>query len=97
MYCGKLLVFKKGSRFSMHYHMKKDETWYVHDGTLTLRWIETENATPHQEVLRAGDVIRNKPGEPHQIEALSDATIFEVSTQHFDEDSYRISRGDSQA
>ena len=28
-YCGKLLVFKLGARFSMHYHMKKDETWYV--------------------------------------------------------------------
>ena len=29
MYCGKLLIFKKGCRFSMHYHLIKDETWYV--------------------------------------------------------------------
>mgnify|MGYP005812580773 CR=1 FL=1 len=97
MYCGKLLVFNKGSRFSMHYHMKKDETWYLYKGTITLRWIDTKTATPRQEVIREGDVIRNRPGEPHQVEALTDAVIFEVSTQHFDEDSYRISRGDSQS
>jgi len=29
LYCGKLLRFKQGAKFSMHYHMIKDETWYV--------------------------------------------------------------------
>ena len=24
LYCGKLLVFKKGAKFSMHYHLIKD-------------------------------------------------------------------------
>jgi len=28
-YCGKILFFKKGCKFSMHYHMIKQETWYV--------------------------------------------------------------------
>ena len=32
MYCGKLLRFKQGAKFSMHYHMIKDETWYVDKG-----------------------------------------------------------------
>ena len=32
-YCGKLLVFtKQGNKFSMHYHLKKKETWYVQSG-----------------------------------------------------------------
>jgi mannose-6-phosphate isomerase-like protein (cupin superfamily) len=96
MYCGKLLRFNKGARFSMHFHMKKDETWYLAEGTIRLNWIDTTDASKKQEVLRAGDVIRNRPGEPHQVEALSDAVIFEVSTTHFDEDSYRVERGDSQ-
>ena len=96
MYCGKLLRFNKGARFSMHFHMKKDETWYISEGTFRLLWIDTTDASKKQEVLRAGDVIRNRPGEPHQVEALSDAVIFEVSTTHFDEDSYRVERGDSQ-
>jgi len=30
------------------------------------------------------------------LEALTDGTVFEVSTQHFDSDSYRVWRGDSQ-
>ena len=34
-YCGKVLVFKKGAEFSMHYHMIKDETWYVESGEFT--------------------------------------------------------------
>ena len=28
-YCLKILSFKKHSSFSMHYHIKKEETWYV--------------------------------------------------------------------
>ena len=96
MYCGKLLRFDKGSRFSMHFHMKKDETWYLAEGTIRLNWIDTKDASKRSEVVRVGEVIRNRPGEPHQVEALSDAVIFEVSTTHFDEDSYRVERGDSQ-
>ena len=37
------------------------------------------------------------PGQPHQMLALTEgATIFEVSTQHFDYDSYRVKPGSSQ-
>ena len=96
LYCGKLLQFKKGSKFSMHFHMKKDETWYVNEGLIRLNWIDTDNAEIHSEQLKAGDVWRNEPGEPHQVEAIEDTVIFEVSTQHFDEDSYRVMPGDSQ-
>ena len=28
-YCGKLLVFKAHKQFSMHYHLLKDEAWYI--------------------------------------------------------------------
>ena len=95
-YCGKLLNFKSGSKFSMHYHIAKDETWYVAKGTFVLYWIDPKTAEQHSETIGVGDVIRNYPGHPHQLEALEDSTIFEVSTQHFDHDSYRVSPGDSQ-
>jgi len=96
MYCGKLLRFNKGSKFSMHFHMKKDETWYLSEGTIKLNWIDTTDASRTTEIVECGGVIRNRPGEPHQVEALTDAIIFEVSTTHFDEDSYRVESGDSQ-
>ena len=94
MYCGKLLIFKKGCKFSMHYHLIKDETWYVDKGEFLYRWIDTETAETIEQKLKVGDVVRQRVGQPHQLIALTDGTVFEVSTQHFDEDSYRIQKGD---
>ena len=93
-YCGKLLVFtKSGNKFSMHYHMIKDETWYIQKGAFQFDWIDTENGERCYTQIQEGDVIEIKKGLPHQLTALTEeATIFEVSTQHFDEDSYRIYR-----
>jgi hypothetical protein len=93
-YCGKLLVFNNsGDKFSMHYHMIKDETWYVQKGAFQFDWIDTENGERCITEIQEGDVIEIKKGLPHQLIALTEgATIFEVSTQHFDDDSYRIYR-----
>jgi mannose-6-phosphate isomerase-like protein (cupin superfamily) len=96
LYCGKLLVFKQGAKFSMHYHMIKDETWYVDEGEFIYRWIDTETAIVNEQHLKVGDSVRQRPGQPHQLEAITDGVVFEVSTQHFDEDSYRVWKGDSQ-
>jgi mannose-6-phosphate isomerase-like protein (cupin superfamily) len=93
-YCGKLLVFtKSGNKFSMHYHMIKDETWYVQRGAFQFDWIDTENGERCYTQIQEGDVIEIKKGLPHQLTALTEeAIVFEVSTQHFDKDSYRIYR-----
>jgi mannose-6-phosphate isomerase-like protein (cupin superfamily) len=96
LYCGKLLCFNKGAKFSMHYHMIKDETWYVNEGLFTYRWIDTETAEVNEKMLRIGDTVRQMPGQPHQLEAMTEGEVFEVSTQHFDSDSYRVWKGDSQ-
>ena len=93
-YCGKLLVFNKiGDKFSMHYHMLKNETWYVQKGEFQFDWIDTEAAERNYTQLQEGDVVYIDKGLPHQLTALTDnATIMEVSTQHFDEDSYLVYR-----
>ena len=78
------------------YHLIKDETWYVEEGEFIYRWINTETAEVQEQVLKVGDTVRQFPGQPHQLEALTEGTVFEVSTQHFDSDSYRVWRGDSQ-
>ena len=96
-YCGKILRFsKKNSKFSMHYHIIKKESWYVGRGSFKYIWIDTETAETIEQKLKPGDVVRQRVGQPHQLEALTDGTVFEVSTQHFDEDSYRVWKGDSQ-
>jgi quercetin dioxygenase-like cupin family protein len=93
-YCGKILCFDKHKKFSMHYHIKKKETWYVAKGKFILNWINTQNGTMYSEYLSVGDVITNERGEPHQLFALEYSEVFEVSTKHYDEDSYRIYKGD---
>jgi len=92
-YCGKLLCFEKDKKFSMHYHIKKKETWYVSKGSFILIWVETDTGTTHTEYLKVGDVITNERGEPHQLIAIEDSEVFEVSTKHYDEDSFRMWKG----
>ena len=92
-YCGKLLCFEKDKKFSMHYHIKKKETWYVSKGSFILIWVETNTGTTYTEYLKVGDVITNERGEPHQLIALEDAEVFEVSTKHYDDDSFRMWKG----
>jgi mannose-6-phosphate isomerase-like protein (cupin superfamily) len=93
-YCGKLLVFPEaGNKFSMHYHMIKNETWYVQSGNFEFCYIDTENGTREITFLSVGDVVYIERGLPHQLKALlDDSVIMEVSTEHFDFDSYRIYR-----
>lgn len=95
-YCGKMLRFKEGSSFSMHYHIKKEETWCVVHGVLKLEYFNLETAERLERELREGDVVHLVPCVPHKLTALEDATVFEVSTQHFEDDSYRVEKGSSQ-
>lgn len=95
-YCGKILRFNKGSSFSMHYHIKKEETWCVTKGELKLEYFDLEKAERMTKTLEEGDVVHLKPCIPHKLTALEDSSVFEVSTQHFNEDSYRVEKGESQ-
>jgi quercetin dioxygenase-like cupin family protein len=97
LYCGKLLVFKANKQFSMHYHLLKDEAWYISKGKFEYKYINTESSELRSIIVKEGDCIHLMPGQPHQMLALTEgATIFEVSTQHFDSDSYRVLPGSSQ-
>jgi len=97
-YAGKFLHFENaGSKMSMHFHKEKDETWFVLSGKFILRIINTENAQINETVLEKGQVWRNAPLLPHQLEALeNNSVIVEVSTHDDPKDNYRIFQGDSQ-
>ena len=97
-YAGKFLEFSRaGSKFSMHFHRDKDESWVVISGSFKLTVIDTQDATVREIVLNKGDVWRNPPLLPHQLEALEDdSTIIEVSTADSAGDNYRVMPGDSQ-
>lgn len=100
-YCGKLLFFKAGKKCSYHYHKVKDETFYLQSGRMIIRYEEEKTdgedfclSKCKTEILEAGQKFYVPVGMCHQMEAITDCELFEFSTQHFDEDSYRIIKGD---
>ena len=95
-YCGKLLNFNSGAKFSMHFHKEKEETWFVQSGKFVVRWINTDTAQPREQELKEGAVWHNPPCFPHQLECIESGTIIEVSTPDSVEDNYRVMPGDSQ-
>ena len=95
-YCGKIMKFNQGAKFSMHFHAEKDETWYVLDGRFEVIWINTKDASRDSRILDAGDTWRNEPLLPHQLICIEEGNIIEVSTADSVEDNYRVFPGDSQ-
>ena len=94
-YCGQVLIFRCGANFSMHFHINKLETWYVRKGIFRLHLIKDSEKTIH--TLNVGDCITIAPGTVHQIFSLEEgSTLFEVSTEHYNSDSYRIFRNSPQ-
>ena len=97
-YCSKYLNFeKKGSKFSMHFHKGKHESWIVIAGSFKLSLINTKNAKIKNKILKKNDIWVNEPFLPHQLEALEDnSIILEVSTKDTKEDNFRVLPGNSQ-
>jgi mannose-6-phosphate isomerase-like protein (cupin superfamily) len=100
MYCGKILVLKGGKNCSLHYHKLKTETFYVAKGRLQMELTDLAGALKNPPEIREvfqmqeGDTLLLKPGMVHRFTGLAEETlIMEFSTQHFDEDSYRVLPG----
>ena len=94
-YCGKLLYFVKGKKCSWHYHKLKDEVFYIQSGKILVKYSnEDDIGSAKKTILTRGDNFHVYRGLRHQMVALEDTELFEFSTQHFDEDSIRIIKGD---
>jgi len=82
-YVGKILHIAAGEALSVQYHNVKDETVYLLSGELIYRiW---ENDQPVNVQLKIGEAFRITPGTIHQMEAVTDCDILEVSTPHLDD------------
>ena len=94
-YCGKLLHMIKGKKCSWHYHTLKDETFYLQEGKILLKYSDEDDIEHAKEViLNRGDKFHIYRGLRHQMFALEDSDLFEFSTQHFEHDSNRVIQGD---
>ena len=75
-YCGKLLVFKEGKSFSMHYHLLKDEAWYISKGKFLYKYIDTETAEQLSVEVTEGDCIHLMPGQPTKCWLLKKEVVY---------------------
>lgn len=102
-YCGKILYFHYGKKCSVHYHCDKDEVFFLLKGKLEIRFSDkdfTNNdilySSSHLKkiILLPGETFHVYPGLRHQMYALEESELLEISTFHKEEDSIRIEKGD---
>jgi N-acetylneuraminate synthase len=81
-YCKKIIILLPGQKHPMHYHKKKEETFQVlyGDVTIDLKGIEKE--------YKAGDIVVVERGEKHNFSSKNGAVFEEVSTTHYINDSF---------
>lgn len=85
-YVGKILHINAGHALSVQYHEVKDETVHLLSGQLIYRiWEQGKDSTPTNVDLRLGQSYRITPHTIHQMEAVTDCDILEVSTPHLDD------------
>jgi mannose-6-phosphate isomerase len=82
-YAGKVLFVKAGSQLSLQFHRHKDEAFLVQDGTLEL--VLGQKPDQRVERLGPGDSRHIAPGTIHRFRAVTDCTLFEVSTPELDD------------
>lgn len=82
-YAGKVLFIKAGSQLSLQYHEMKDEAFLVQDGRLEL--VIGAGDEQRVEPMGPGDSRHIPPGTVHRFRAVTDCTLFEVSTPELDD------------
>ena len=73
----------KGHALSLQYHVKKDETIFLHAGLLLFEIGEGEQLVKRE--MRPGDRVHVVPPTVHRMTAIEDCDIFEVSTPELDD------------
>ena len=82
-YVGKLLHINAGQALSVQYHNRKDETVYLLNGDLIYR-VKLGDELEDMRLTK-GQSFRITPGTVHQMEAITDCDILEVSTPELDD------------
>ena len=82
-YAAKILHVNTGQVLSCQYHHVKDETMHVLHGELILRL--GQGADLVERRFTQGESVHIAPGVIHQIEAIVDTDVLEVSTPELDD------------
>jgi mannose-6-phosphate isomerase len=83
-YVGKILHINAGQELSVQYHNKKDETVHLLSGEIIYR-VKGDADLLEDVQLKLGESFRITPGTVHQMLALTDCDVLEVSTPELDD------------
>lgn len=86
-YCLKYLIFFKNKQFSYHYHLLKKELWHCVYGSFECVM------DGNYFIFKQGDKIEIEPNVKHQLQAIKNSILVEVSTRSYTEDSIREIEG----
>lgn len=78
-YVGKILHINASKRLSLQRHDKKQESWYILNGSAKLIW-DNEKEELVETVLQYGFGYTCNVGQRHRLIATTDCDIIEVST-----------------
>ncbi|KUM05375.1 N-acetylneuraminate synthase family protein [Chromobacterium subtsugae] len=81
-YCKKLIVMLPEQTHPEQYHLKKEETFIVLYGDITI-WLDDE-----ERQAQAGDVITVQRGVRHRFHTRGGVVFEEISSTHYVDDSY---------
>jgi mannose-6-phosphate isomerase len=86
-YVGKIIHINAGHELSVQFHKKKDETIHLLSGEIVYRVQRDPRDQQHLEDVRLqiGESFRIVPGTVHQMVALTDCDVLEVSTPETDD------------
>lgn len=95
LYCGKIMELDKGKRCSIHYHKIKDETFHILSGSVQINLFpDGYPGEPKVLFMKPRESVHIPQMLIHQFIGIEDSKILEISTKHFEEDSYRLLKGD---
>ena len=83
-YVGKILHINAGQELSVQYHDRKDETVHLLSGEIIYR-VQRDSDLLEDVQLKLGESFRITPGTIHQMVALTDCDVLEVSTPELDD------------
>jgi mannose-6-phosphate isomerase-like protein (cupin superfamily) len=83
-YVGKILHINAGQELSVQYHERKDETIHLLSGEIVYR-VQGKDEVLDDVQLKVGESFRITPGTIHQMVALTDCDVLEVSTPELDD------------
>ncbi len=81
-YCKKLIILLPGQSHPVHHHVKKEETFHVLYGDVTI------NLAGNERECKPGDIIVVERGMKHSFRSKNGVIFEEISTTHYKDDSY---------